>query len=299
MIHSRRHVFILLLVFTSLTVGGIVVRCATRPPFVSPASADSIGLSAATPAPTIDFPPFSVGHATTIAPSVIRRQDAGPGIDELIRSRYRLAGITLNRFSPDRSLAIIEERETGRQRRLRPGDDLDETCRLSVVRTNSVLLATARGMVALFPERAVITSQTVSSFSPDGAGDLSGAMAKFGATRVDTNTWAFSRARVMDYYNELLARPERLVEVFDSLAPVYNDKAKIEGYRVDIQAERDFFQAIGFQQGDIVRSVNGIDMTNRRRAENLIRRYAADDLDFIVIELDRDGKRQKQYYNSK
>ena len=296
MIHSRRHVFLLLSSLSLVTVLFLLIQfqgsTASRPG-KSPLSLPE------QPEPAVSFPRISDGHAASIAPVVVKPRDSGPSIIDVIRSRYRLAGITLNSRSPDRSLAIIEERESGRQRRLRPGDDLDESCRLSVVRTNSVLLSTAQGMVALFAERAQLASELKTTFSPNSASDMDEVMAKFGATRVDTNTWNFSRGIVMDYYNELLARPERLVKVFDSLAPVYNDKAKIEGYRVDIQGEKDFFKAIGFKQGDIVRSVNGIDMTNRRRAENLIRRYAADDLDFIVIELDRDGKREKQYYYSK
>ena len=33
-------------------------------------------------------------------------------------------------------------------------------------------------------------------------------------------------------------------------------------------------------------------------SENLIRRYAEDDLDFIVIEMERDGKSIQQVYHS-
>ena len=296
MIHSRRHVFLFLLACTLLTVVFLSVNLSRA----GKATAKPATVPVETPVfPVVQFPSLSEEHSTAIAPAVAVPKDSGPGIAEVIRSRYRLAGVTLNRMSPDRSLAIIEERESGRQRRLRPGDDLDDSCRLSVVRTNSVLLTTSRGMIALFAERAQLAALSAPAFAPGSAGDMASIMAKFGATRIDTNTWNFSRETIMDYYRELLDRPERLVKVFDSLAPVYNDQAKIEGYRVDIQGEKDFFQAIGFKQGDVVRSVNGIDMTNRRRAENLIRRYAADDLDFIVIELDRDGKREKQYYYSK
>ena len=102
----------------------------------------------------------------------------------------------------------------------------------------------------------------------------------------------------MDYYEELKSRPERLVTVFDTMAPVYDANERIEGYKVDIKGEAEFFKAIGFNQGDIVREVNGIPMTNRRAAENLIRRYADDDLDFIVIKMERDGKPIQQVYHS-
>jgi hypothetical protein len=47
-----------------------------------------------------------------------------------------------------------------------------------------------------------------------------------------------------------------------------------------------------------VRTVNSIEMTNRRRAENLIRRFTQNDLDLVIIELDRDGQRLKQIYDT-
>lgn len=299
MIHSRRHAFPLLFAAAVLTAVFLAVRLSRlrgmsfAGAVPSPAASSS---SAGVSRPS--YPRLSAGHASAVSPSSPPSAVSVPDAAAVIRSRYRLAGVTLNGLSPDRSLAIVEERETGRQRRLRPGDDLDDTCRLSVVRTNSVLLTTSRGMVALFAERASAVPSPAPAFAPVPEDDVAAVMRKFGATRVDTNTWDFSRETMMDYYRELLARPERLVKVFDSLAPVYGDDAKIEGYRVDVQGERDFFRAIGLRQGDVVRSVNGIDMTSRRRAEGLIRRYAADDLDSIVIELDRDGRREKQYYHS-
>ncbi len=48
----------------------------------------------------------------------------------------------------------------------------------------------------------------------------------------------------------------------------------------------------------MVMSVNGIRMTNRYRAENLIRRFKDNDLDFVVMEVVRDGVTTKLYYNT-
>jgi type II secretory pathway component PulC len=103
----------------------------------------------------------------------------------------------------------------------------------------------------------------------------------------------------MGYYQELLDQPERLLKVFDSLAPLYNEERAIEGYRLNIEGEAEFFAAAGLRQNDVVRKVNGIEMTNRRRAENLIRRFAQDDLDIVVLELERDGAPVKQVYEMK
>ena len=105
----------------------------------------------------------------------------------------------------------------------------------------------------------------------------------------------------MAYYDEVRSRPERLEAVFDTLAPIwYTDEAdgkqKIEGYRVEPCGEEAFFSAVGFHEGDIVREVNGIRMDNRYAAEELIRRFAANDLDFAHIKMERGGEEIIQTY---
>lgn len=105
----------------------------------------------------------------------------------------------------------------------------------------------------------------------------------------------------MDYYNEIKDREERYSAVFDTLAPLYytdeaDGKEKIEGYRVDICGEEEFFKAIGFHQGDVIREVNGIKMTNRYAAEALIGRFISNDLDFVHVKLERDGEEVVQAY---
>jgi type II secretory pathway component PulC len=107
---------------------------------------------------------------------------------------------------------------------------------------------------------------------------------------------------MMAYFNEIKVRPERIGAVFDTLAPVWytdeNDgKQKIEGYRVEICGEEDFFKAVGFKEGDIVREVNGIRMTNRYAAEELIRRFVYGDLHFAHIKMERDGEDILQTYD--
>ncbi|MBR0056685.1 MAG: hypothetical protein IJP66_05090, partial [Kiritimatiellae bacterium] len=70
----------------------------------------------------------------------------------------------------------------------------------------------------------------------------------------------------------------------------------IEGYRVEPCGEEAFFAAVGFNEGDIVREVNGIRMDNRYAAEELIRRFAAGDLDFANIRMERAGEELVQSY---
>ena len=216
-------------------------------------------------------------------------------------ARYRLVGVLLNAAESGKSTAFIEEKATGRQRRLRVGEALEPRVTVKSIAKAEVWVLGPDGEECLVRE-----GRQPSGPSPSGAPSAAvdeerdvGLLKRFGGVQTGTNSWAFSRASVLDYYQELMDRPERLVKVFDSLAPVYDDERKIEGYRVGIEGEADFFAAVGLRQGDIVRSVNSIAMTNRRRAENLIRRFTQNDLDLVIIELDRDGRRIKQFYETK
>lgn len=218
-----------------------------------------------------------------------------------IAERYRLVGVLLHADTSAKSTAFIEEKATGRQRRLRVGDELEASVKVKTIASAEVWVVGPNGEERLVREGHGAASASVAAASSRGGaveGDGEGRLVRFGGTRTGTNTWSFSRGAIMDYYQELLDRPERLVKVFDSLAPIYDSARQIEGYRVTIAGEADFFAAVGLHEGDIVRAVNSIEMTNRRRAENLIRRFAQDDLDLVIIELERAGRRIKQFYDT-
>ncbi len=218
---------------------------------------------------------------------------------EAVADKFRLVTVSLA-TDPNLSMAFIENRAARTQKCYHPGDDLEEGYTVSEIIDKGAVINTPRGPFLLtFGSALLIGGSNSTGNTSDGVGDVATLLHKFGGRRTGTNEWHFSRSAVMDYYEELKSRPERLVTVFDTMTPVYGPNERIEGYKVDIQGEAEFFKAIGFNQGDIVREVNGIPMTNRRAAERLIRRYAEDDLDFIVIEMERDGKPVQQVYHSK
>jgi hypothetical protein len=124
---------------------------------------------------------------------------------------------------------------------------------------------------------------------PDGAGSRFGRLTAAG-------TWVMNREALLAYYEELLDEPERLLQVFDSMAPMYTADGQIEGYQVRPVGEADFFAAVGFKEGDAVRAVNTLPMTNRRRAEFFIRQVVENDLTAIVIDVERDGTPQRLVY---
>ena len=244
-------------------------------------------------------PLFRESFAAIFAPDptakAVPKEKPSNGVAE----KFRLVTVSLS-ANENYSMAFIENKTAKTQKCYHPGDDLEDGYTVSEITDKGAVINTPRGPFLLTFGTALLLGEANSTASnADGVGDPTTVLHKFGGRRSGTNEWHFSRSAVMDYYEELKTRPERLVTVFDTMAPVYGPGERIEGYKVDIKGEAEFFKAIGFNQGDIVREVNGIPMTNRRAAENLIRRYADDDLDFIVIKMERDGKPVQQVYHSK
>jgi type II secretion system protein C len=138
--------------------------------------------------------------------------------------------------------------------------------------------------------------------SSDGGSDTAGSSSSSSVSKsrfgeqLAADRWMLNRESLMDYYNELLDSPERLLQVFDSLKPIYDSNDKITGYRVGIEGEQDFFDAVGVRENDVVRKVNSLDMTNRNRAEFFIRQFAQDKLSAIVIDVEREGEPRRLVY---
>lgn len=122
-----------------------------------------------------------------------------------------------------------------------------------------------------------------------------GETTRFGQ-RLREGYWELNRESLMAYYDELLDEPERLLHVFDSMAPLYTEEGRIEGYELNTVGEADFFAAVGFQEGDRVREVNSLPMTSRRRAEYFIRQVVESQLSAVVIDMERNGEKKRIVY---
>jgi len=119
---------------------------------------------------------------------------------------------------------------------------------------------------------------------------------RFGGVKLQADRWQFSRQGLLNYYQELLEEPDRMVAVFDSLKPVRAADSKITGYVVGVEGEADFFKAVGLNNGDVVRQVNSVPMTSRRRAEFFIDQFLKDRMNVMVLDIERDGQPAKQVY---
>lgn len=254
----------------------------------------------------LSFPPSAAG---ALAPADGKRSEsARDRFFAAIAGRFRLAGFKINPRHPDDSRAIIEDRESRRQWLRRRGESLAQGVSLAVIGTNEVTLSTPYGecRLALSRREGADAADRQRGPSPSGSpvevlefGD--GAVARLEGAEESPGTWRISRDDLMAYYDEVRRRPERLEAVFDTLAPIWfvddaDGSQRIEGYRVEPCGEERFFTAMGLHEGDVIREVNGIRMTNRYAAEDLIRRFAAGDLDFAHIKMERDGEELVQSY---
>ncbi|MDA3799087.1 MAG: hypothetical protein PF692_08405 [Kiritimatiellae bacterium] len=139
----------------------------------------------------------------------------------------------------------------------------------------------------------ISASTTVDTAKPDT--DLTN---KFGGKKTGNNEWEFKKDKIMKYYDDLMADPKRLLNLFDSFAPVYNEDRKITGYKIDIKGEKEFINAVGLQNGDYITKVNALRLTNRRRAEYMIGEFIEGRASSFALEVERDETPQNLIYRT-
>jgi len=209
--------------------------------------------------------------------------------------RFRLAGtFSIEGLGTSQPKAILDDAVKHDQFIVAEGEQLDDVT-IKKIFYDHVVLETPMGSRDIWMEFAQSHTGIVEAVSNQFV-STTGGTNKFGCAKVQENRWQFSRKPLLDYYQALLDEPDRMVAVFDTMKPVRDEQNKITGYVVGLEGEKDFFDAVGLQQGDIVRSVNSVAMTNRRRAESFIDQFLKDKLNAVVLEVERDGKMTKQVY---
>ncbi|MBN1556987.1 MAG: hypothetical protein JW951_02435 [Lentisphaerae bacterium] len=255
------------------------------------------------PAPGPAVPAWAApGDAAGADWSVFRGRGGGDDADAAagaLSSRFRLAGtfFAFEAEAGESRKAILDILGKGIQAIVAEGDTVDGVEVARVFREGVVLREGAREeqLWLSFSQRG--GSREAAGGGPGEAGGPdAGAADRFGGRRIGPNRWVFSRAALMDYYRELMDDPERLVAVFDSLKPLYDEDNRISGYTLGVEGEETFFDAVGLREGDIVRSVNSMKMTNRRRAEYFIEEFVNDRANAFVLDVERDGTQEKLIY---
>ena len=218
-----------------------------------------------------------------------------------LAERYRLAGTFLiladdgSDGSGHRS-AILDERQTRQQHLLKEGEAVNDVRVVRVAR-DYVILSDGRR-----EEKIEMDSGTAAAAAPQQAATAPLVEQpilesnRFG-NRVGETRWEFSRAAVLDYYNEMMESPERLASLFLAMDADRDEEGKVAGFRLNMDVgEREFYTLVGFQDGDIVRRVNSMRMTSQRRAEYFIGEFVQDRLGAVVIDIERDGQPLKLVY---
>lgn len=224
-----------------------------------------------------------------------------------LSKRFRLAGTVFGaeNFGATSPMAIIDDREMVVQKIVMRAQEVVPGVRVVSIKQDSVVLADENGEEEIFLERVAFSSNAVESNTAINVGnkDRKHVAKRFGGREVFPNRWEFDREAVLDYYEELYDNGERMLSVFDSMDPVYevDDTGRrwITGYVVGVEGEQDLFTAAGLENGDIVRTVNSVPMTNRRYAENFIRSFVEGKNEMFVLEVERNGELTKQVYTIK
>ena len=210
--------------------------------------------------------------------------------------RYRLAGV-FRMLGGGGECAILDDLKEKRQLLLATGEE-EEGLRVEEVGADYAVVSDGTRR-----ERLAISS----GLSGGGGGNTASVAVasaelavistnRFGS-RVGETRWEFSRDAVMEYYQEMMDNPERLVGLFNALEPDYGENDSIEGYRVNTErGEAKFFDEVGLKQGDVVRRVNSLHMTSQKRAEYFIGEFVKGELGAVVLDIEREGRREKLVY---
>jgi type II secretory pathway component PulC len=260
---------------------------------------------------TLPVPAIEAQASTSVAPvpaagvlpdsldwSVLRNEQAPtPAARGALARRFRLAGTFFKYGSTDGDTrkAVLHDLEQAVQMIVGEGESIGD---VDVVRIVSDRVILRRGMEEA--ELWLGFSRADPEGSPDEADTAGqgkdGKESAFGGRKTGKHSWVFRRDALQKYYQEVLDDPERLVRIFDSMKAVRDGNRRITGYRLNILGEGDFYRAAGMRQGDIVRKVNGMNMTSRRRAEFFIGEFARNRANVFEMEIERNGKPMKLTY---
>ena len=232
---------------------------------------------------------------------MIRRAQGKGGVTVVngIAQRFRLAG-TFFAFGGDNAQgsgegkAVIDDLQKQSEYLLREGENIEGLILLKIFHDHvTVQIGGKEEELRLsFTDAVASGAPTVAAVATN---EVVLSTSRFGK-RIAENRWVISREALMQYYDELRKDPERVLQLFDSLKPDYNQQQQITGYHLGMEGEKELFQAIGMQDGDVVRQVNSINMTSQRRAEYLIGEFLQNRISALVFDIERENKPQKLIY---
>jgi general secretion pathway protein C len=150
---------------------------------------------------------------------------------------------------PDRSRALIRGSDN-KEKLYAVGDKVPGGAKISDIYSNRVILRRGGGYETLRLKRKGIKLAQTQNSTP---GNMSAAIRQhdYGAIR-----------------NQIMQNPDKITQIM-RLQPVYNN-GDLQGYRVYPGSKRKLFQSLGLKPGDIVTSVNGINLNNPGKELSLL-----------------------------
>lgn len=211
-------------------------------------------------------------------------------------NKYRLAGTFFAVGANQQSRkAILDDLQKKEQILVAEGDLIDNGSLVYAIMSDRVILR--RGSV----EEQILLCFSANARTNDqnmaGTGIKSppvGLPNRFGK-QVGNKRWVLARSELMNYYKEVLNNTDRLAKIYDSLKPVYQG-GNIAGYTLVVEGEGEMFNALGLQQGDVIREVNSMPMTSQRRAEYFIGEFVKNRVNGFVLDVERSGRKEKLIY---
>ncbi len=191
--------------------------------------------------------------------------------------------------------AIVEDVQNGEQHLVSEGDRIDD---LRIVRIRSDRIrVTLNGRdedlslaFAAPPESVYALGKGARETEPGE--EEEGDSFRYGR-RIGENRWVLERDALMGFYYDLLDDPIRIAQLYRSFESVPAEDEDTDGYRLRIRGEKEFLHGVGLQDGDHVRAVNSLPITNQSRAEYFLGEFVRDDLGVVVLDIERDGEPEK------
>ena len=227
---------------------------------------------------------------------------APPAAAGELSARFRLAGVFLVLTDPraqgaDDRCAILDDLQTRQQILASEGESVGPARVLRVAADHVVLSDGTREETIVLAAGTLPGREKPADAAPsEEAAPTILETNRFG-NRVGETRWEISREAVLGYYQEMLDNPERAAALFLAMEADRDAEGKVAGYRLNTDAgEKEFYNQVGLQHGDVVRRVNSMRMTSQRRAEHFISEFVQGRLGAVVIDVERNGEARKLVY---
>ena len=222
-----------------------------------------------------------------------------------LAQRFRLAGTFFAYPGEDQSVkgsrqAIIDDLRTRRQFLSREGDQIDNIEVVGIYRDRIVLRSngTEEELWLSFSHengsgRQGGVAGATTARAPQRFEDMPALETSRFGKRIADDRWIIQRDELLNYADEVLEDPERLLALFAAMEPELGDDDEITGFRLGMLGENVLYEAAGMLDGDVVRAVNSMPMTSPARARYFISEFMNGQISAIVLDIERDGEEQK------